>query len=239
MLLPGTDNALDYVDGYDEEIAYTDFHLDRFMSAFSEMANPDRALVIFTADHGESMMERDKWFRHRTIYDEAVRVPLLVRSPDLRAGERTEPTSTLDIAPTVLGFTGSPVPQGLLGLDLLSVEQLDPSRPIFFEAANGGFLWRAEQRGSLKWVVKIEQGTGEIAQQLLYDLAVDALEESPLPWSAREERPHRLLALCRADPDPGGLPQEYAQGRRLREPKVSDRAGEKALAGLRALGYVE
>ena len=77
-------------------------------------------LVIITSDHGEGLGQHGHWSHGMTLYEEALRVPLLIRWPDgRRRGERpAAPVSLLDIAPTVLAAAGLPVPAGWEGVDL-------------------------------------------------------------------------------------------------------------------------
>ena len=77
-------------------------------------------LVIITSDHGEGLGQHGYWSHGMTLYEEAVRVPLLIRWPDgRRAGARpTAPVSLLDLAPTVLTVAGLPAPPEWEGADL-------------------------------------------------------------------------------------------------------------------------
>jgi len=54
----------EYVDRYDEEIAYTDREVGRLLDAYAKSGQVDHTLILFTSDHGESMMEHEHWFRH-------------------------------------------------------------------------------------------------------------------------------------------------------------------------------
>ncbi len=82
-------DGLFYVDRYDEELAYADFHIKRLLDAFEKRGLLKNTLVIFSADHGESMMEHEQWFTHSYhVYEELARVPLLIRYPAQKLGER-------------------------------------------------------------------------------------------------------------------------------------------------------
>ncbi len=240
MRLPGTEDGLDYVDGYDEEIAYTDHHLGRFLEVYAAGADVDRALVVFTSDHGESMMEHEEWFRHgHHVYEEVIRVPMALRGPGVSAGLRPGPATLLDVVPTILAFTGAPLPAGLPGVDLRDSTGPDPRRSLFAEAATHKLQWRAEVRGDSKWMIRLERGRRETVASRRYDLGSDPEELRPLPWSPEDGGAPLLVELCRDDPDPGGLPAEYLEGARLTAAKVSPRADPEALEKLRALGYVD
>ena len=76
-----------YVERYDAEIAYVDHHIGRFLHGYARMFPVDEALIVLTADHGESMMEHEDWFLHgHHVYEEVVNVPLLMRGPGVEPG---------------------------------------------------------------------------------------------------------------------------------------------------------
>ena len=86
-------------------------------------SDPDLAantLVVFAADHGESLGEHGYWGHGRNLYEPALRIPMGLAWPGrLRPGSVIEaPALNLDVAPTVLGLAGLPVPAGLPGLRL-------------------------------------------------------------------------------------------------------------------------
>lgn len=240
MRLPDVDDGLVYVDRYDEEIAFADHHLGRLLRSYSENADWEEALIIFSSDHGESMMEHERWFAHGYhVYEEIVRVPLAVRGPGADPGRRDDLVSTIDIAPTILRFTGAPVPADLRGIDLRAAGEADPDRSVFVEGYADQIQWRAELRGDRKWMVKLGRGAREIEETRFYDLAADPGELSPKSWPVEDGAPSQLLDLCAADPDPGGLPESYERGARLSAPKIAERADPQTLEKLRSLGYVD
>jgi arylsulfatase len=235
------EDALVYVDRYDEEIAYTDAQVGRLLDGYAARAPIDDALVVFTADHGETMTDHELWFAHGyQVYDAIVRVPLLVRGPGVAPGRRTGLVSGIDLVPTILAFAGGRVPAGLDGLDLRRADPIPEDRVVFTEASHFGQQWRAAIQRHSKWVVALARGTGTLGEQRRYDLVADPTEQAPTPWQAPDgPAAERLLALSRTDPDPGGLPARYRRGVTLAAPKVSPRADAAARERLRALGYAE
>ena len=106
---------------YDSEIAFTDRNFGRLLEALKRSGIADRTVVVFTSDHGENLGEKGFYFCHGfTVYDIAIRVPLLFRLPGgKRGGTRIrEPVRLLDLMPTLLSLTGVPAPGGLRGRDL-------------------------------------------------------------------------------------------------------------------------
>jgi arylsulfatase A-like enzyme len=104
-----------YRDRYDAEIATFDQGFARVVRALEDAGWLDGSLVVFSADHGESLGEHGYWFCHgETVYRELVRVPLVVRYPAgvaRPAGARgTECGSHLDRWPTFADALGRDAP---------------------------------------------------------------------------------------------------------------------------------
>ena len=234
---PDVTDALDYVDRYDEEIAYVDSEIERLLAGYERERPLDDALVIFTADHGESMIEHERWFTHGYhVYEEIARVPLLVRGPGVTPRRERRLASLIDVAPTILGFTGGDV-AGLPGQDLRTPG--GPERPVFVEAGGKQGQLRATVAGEHKWIVRLSPGTRQPIERFGYHLGEDAAERSPRPFDPDAEAARALLERVASDPDPGGVPSDPVHGEQLAAPKVSPRASAEDLEKLRALGYVE
>jgi arylsulfatase A-like enzyme len=100
-------------DGYDSEIAFTDFHIGRLLAALREAKRYEGALIVLVGDHGEAFGERpDAWLGHtRTLYDEALQVPLLVKLPRNQPADTVpHQVSSVDVLPTILDVLGHPNP---------------------------------------------------------------------------------------------------------------------------------
>ncbi len=107
-------------DRYDGEVAYADAHLGRLVDALSNLGL-DHTLVVYTADHGESLGEHEYYFDHgEFLYDDQIRVPLIVRHPDLpRDNVVDQQVQAVDFMPTILDFAGVDAGTTLRGRSLL------------------------------------------------------------------------------------------------------------------------
>lgn len=91
---------------YDSEIAFTDSHIGVLLGALRRRKLYDNSIVILTADHGEEFMERG-WIGHTiTLYQELIRVPLIMKFPDVRGSIVEQPVGLIDVAPTVFDYPG-------------------------------------------------------------------------------------------------------------------------------------
>jgi arylsulfatase A-like enzyme len=77
------------------------------------------AIVLVTADHGESLGEHERYFVHFwTTTPENAHVPLILRAPGLPAQRRRELVSHVDVMPTLLELVGLEAPGDLSGVPL-------------------------------------------------------------------------------------------------------------------------
>jgi len=236
-------DGLAYVDRYDEEITYTDREVGRLLDGLNEQITGglDEALVLFTADHGESMMDHESWFTHGYhVYEEIVRVPLMVRglAAGVVPGRTTSPVSGVDVVPTLLGAAGIEPPESVKGADLRNLPIMRPDRVVLIEASDNHRQVRALVRRNHKVLAGVSP-EGEVTGWGLIDLETDPgeIEWAPLVTAARLRA--TLEEMIRRDPDPGGLPSQYAEGAKLTGPKVAPGVDGVQLDRLRALGYVD
>jgi hypothetical protein len=117
-------------DLYDSAIGYLDRELARLFDGLAARGVLDRALVVVTSDHGESLGEWGRW-NHGHLDSANLHVPLLLALPDRRgAGRRiASQVRSIDIAPTVWEVAGVAPLAGIDGSSLLElVNRRDPGR---------------------------------------------------------------------------------------------------------------
>jgi arylsulfatase A-like enzyme len=91
---------------YDGEIAFTDFHVGRVLSALAASPAANRTAVVFTGDHGEAFGEHGFSYHGRNIWDEVVRIPLFIYVPGIEPRAIARRVSSVDIEPTLLELAG-------------------------------------------------------------------------------------------------------------------------------------
>lgn len=210
---------------YRGEVAYADAQVGRLVKGLRRLELLEGTTVILTSDHGEGLGDHGVLEHGVNLFEELVRVPLLIRAPGLAPGRRLAgPVQLEDVAPTILALLEVPVPERLDGRSLLAWARGEaesspraavvgrrkvlPGKPDQFY----------ERRWPHKWIGRIE-ASGPVGRA--YELEADARERVGVPASARPG--HLLGALADA-------------ARRRAAPQAAD---EETRRALRALGYLE
>jgi arylsulfatase A-like enzyme len=121
-------------DRYEGEIAETDPEIERLLRYIDEKLARD-TIVVLTADHGEEFEDHGGHYHGSSLYDEQVRVPLIIDVPGAPPQRIKSQVSTIDLAPTLLQLLG--VDQGgeMVGQDLRPAifggEAAHVARPVF------------------------------------------------------------------------------------------------------------
>jgi arylsulfatase A-like enzyme len=113
---PGFDFGDRDVDRYDSEVAAADATLGELVSLFK--ARRPGAVTIVSADHGEEFGDHGGRYHGSSVYEEQVRVPLVVVGPGVKAQRVSEVVQTIDLMPTVLSALAVPRPPRIRGRDL-------------------------------------------------------------------------------------------------------------------------
>jgi arylsulfatase A-like enzyme len=122
---------------YDFEIAFTDRWLGKLLDAVKELGLADTTAIVIMADHGEAWGEHKHYFHGQDLFDEQLRVPLLIVVPGQSARRIDDPVSLVDVGPTLLDLIGAPIPAAMRGRSLMpyiTAQGTPPgARPIFAE----------------------------------------------------------------------------------------------------------
>lgn len=117
----GAQEARELLALYNAEVAFTDHHFGRLIDHLKELGLYDSMAILVISDHGEEFLEHGEWEHGATLYEEQLRVPMILKLPsgrwggqalDVRAGQ-------VDVMPTLLDALGLEVPPGLDGRSLL------------------------------------------------------------------------------------------------------------------------
>ncbi len=195
-----------------------DFHIGRLLYAMQASGLLDNTIVVFTSDHGE-MMGSHSLLHKAVMFQEATRVPLLVRLPGQNMQARLPgPVSQIDLVPTLLDLCGAPaMADGLPGKSLADScragavgESLVPEtdgKPVFIE-------WHASRVHPVnKQACQVDARTVITQDRKRYTIYADGGEE----LYDLQSDPVEMINLA-------GLPEQATSIRELRSRLIEWRA---------------
>jgi arylsulfatase A-like enzyme len=185
---------------YDGEIRSTDAQLNRVLEHLTRRGLGRHTLLIVTSDHGEGFLEHGEWSHGHRLYEELIRIPLLLHGSGVPAGRVPEQVSLMDLAPTVLDWLGLPPRPEHRGRSLLGRRE---DRDAYGETSNPQGMQRLFLRaGHDRWkvVLEVDRRTSAVIAEEWYDLGRDPGEtlNAPPPAAAAEAIRRRLVDRWRA-----------------------------------------
>ena len=223
------------IDLYDGEIKYTDEVLIKpLVAQLKEMGIYDNTLLIITSDHGEEFMDHGGWLHGRTLYNELIKVPLIIKFPSSRyKGNRVSSIVRLiDIMPTILD-TAQVDYSGLDGKTLRELLSLsDPQdRTFISDLAHKNTpvpcpAITSTNRGRVKFI--IDRSPDGVKSVEAYDLERDPEERQNIFHKVQEMRDEVVEFL-----------QEYYE-KKQKQTGSTERIqmGKELEEKLKALGYL-
>lgn len=112
---------LDHLIGlYDEEIAYTDQAVGRVLDRLDELGLTENTIVVILSDHGEAFFEHGTKGHQKDLFDEVLRIPMIVKWPEVvpKGQVFSEQVSIIDVLPTLLEMAGVPPLEEAMGRSL-------------------------------------------------------------------------------------------------------------------------
>lgn len=176
---------------YDAEVKDLDAFVGRLNSRLRKYGILDKTLIVITADHGEELLDHGfvghaSTMKAATLYDEVIRIPLIISLPGHLPGGReiNEQVQQIDVMPTILDMAGIPIPPGVQGKSLVPMlydpeRERESSTPVFAETIYGGYQatkemaktrWRSVRTDGWK-LIEIDAPAGK--SHRLYDLRND------------------------------------------------------------------
>ena len=179
---------------YEGEVRYVDEHLGRVLGCIERLGLWENTYICFTSDHGEELWDHGKWGHGQSVYEELVRVPLLVAGPGLEPQRVEDAVSAVDLMPTFAELLGVQAEDGWRGLSLAPIlrgETAPVERAVFAQGTSNKSWPYPQQAVVVRQEKLIRQlGADSVA---LYNLAEDPGEESDLAV----QRPERAQMLDR------------------------------------------
>lgn len=162
---------------YDGEIGWTDTWIARIRADLEAAGVLEDTIVVVTSDHGTEFFEHGGKGHRKTLHDEVVRIPLVIRWPKaLPAGGRVRAqTRSIDVGPTLLELAGLPAADDVVGSSLLPIVRdpaSQPPRRAVLELSTLGLAERAVRTNEWKLVDAMHA-----KDHYWFDLVVDPREQ--------------------------------------------------------------
>lgn len=168
------------VNGYDGRILQADDALRRIFQALEAKGYLDRSVAVITADHGQMLGEHDAWgHAHGKLWEQGLRVPLLVWGRPLPKLGRRRGAFSLDVGPSLLKWAGLTVPETWEGRDLGQPEapRLLEHEHVTTVFERGALTWLDGHGGLLRYQAKRQDG---LLVERVFQVDQDPLEKLDL-----------------------------------------------------------
>lgn len=176
---------------YDANLAWADHNVGLIFERLKAEGLYDEAMIVVTSDHGESFWQHGRWGHSQQVYDDMLRVPMVVKFPCAKGpvDQRVQATvSTLDLLPSLCEWLDLQAPQKPLDGRSLVQAAIDPRRA---DAERSFFLRSFHPEpslglssGSAKTILNRDRLSGAERSVEHYDLGVDPKEKQDLAGQA-------------------------------------------------------
>ncbi len=123
---------------YDADVKAFDYYFGKFVEYLKGKKIYDQSLIVFLSDHGEEFFEHGGWFHGHSLYDEMIRIPIIIKLPGNRSGGAVlnGNSGIIDILPTLAEINDIKLPEGIDGISLLPMinGKKDNDRLLFSSA---------------------------------------------------------------------------------------------------------
>ncbi len=215
---------------YDGGIYYADVHIATLLNMLKKMGCYDNTIIILTSDHGEGFMEH-KLIGHTDImYNELLKIPLLIRWPELQRKTIESQVRSIDIMPTILDFLGIQPPSLLQGVSLSPKikGKIRNDLIAFSETERRGFQ-KVVMDGQYKLLYNCASGKEE-----LYDIKEDPGETANIA-DRKPEKLKEMRSLLEAWNKDLEINRAKIQSGSLKKDRIID---ELLVNQLKGLGYL-
>jgi arylsulfatase A-like enzyme len=212
-------------DAYRDGVRRFDDVFGQLLTGLRDRGLLEHTTIIVTADHGEELADHGGFWHGVTLYEEVLRLPLIMAGPGVTDGTDDALARQIDLAPTIVGLLAKKAPASWEGRDLFAPGDR-PTISLAEEDHEGNRL-RSLRVGDEKLVVANPDNPRGLPPVELFDLARDPRELAPVTAADAQARLGRALA------------DEVAAARRGGARAAARPADATSEAELRSLGYVQ
>jgi len=237
------------IDSYDGGVFYADSLIGKLVWKLKELELFDKTLIVLLSDHGEELFEHNPLAAHgHSLYDELLRVPLILAGPGLLPQGKVikEQVGLIDVMPTILDIAGIPFETEHQGVSLLPLikgrKGFEPSPFVYCEALAHGLEKKGLRSENYKYIIipqnaqrpdfEFDSTLSFDKERELYDLKEDPAEKTNI-IDREKELSTTFLKIIKA----------YIASTKERKhydlEKLKVRLTKEDIERLRALGYLK
>ena len=153
--------AREMIRAYYASVSFMDAQVGRVIDELDRLKLREKTIIVFFGDHGYHLGEKGKWSKAYSLFDIAIRVPLIIAIPNGKPGASPRTVGLLDLFPTLVEFCGLPQPykapsklEGNSLIPLLRNPNAKWNHPAFSVVQYGGkigFSVRTERWHYVQW----------------------------------------------------------------------------------------
>jgi arylsulfatase A-like enzyme len=168
------DKVEEVKDLYADSLAYVDAQIGRLLDHLRQSRSLEKTVVVITGDHGQGFYEHGFAAHGGPVFDEVMKIPLIVRAPGLSPSIDDRLAQHIDVPPSVLDLLGLPPHPSFQGKSLVG-GNADPDKAVFMVAQTP----LAYQYGIIQsqWKLVYDE---RARNYLLFDLRADPGETTNL-----------------------------------------------------------
>lgn len=218
------------IKSYDAEIRFTDEQIGILLKHL-----PENTIIVFVADHGESLYEHNYLGHGRKLYQNEIRIPFIIVSPDIQSGRMKIPVRGIDVGPTILGLAHIPKHKDMLGLDVLN-EDVNSERIRVIETYGGA----VPKIPILRFLMKKAR---PIMQSVIYENWKLTIKNNKKELYNISEDPYELNNLAKQYPQKVSELQniiiKWSKNTPINYKKIEKTLSQEDMEVLRSMGYLE
>ena len=226
---------VNYVKGvYYGEVSFVDAQVGRLVDGLKEMGLYDRTTVAITSDHGEEFWEHGGFEHGHTLYDELIRIPLILKLPGgMQPAKHAVEAQVrhVDVMPTMFDLAEIDQPASFVGKSLVPhvMGQSDDDLIAFAESTLYGSEKLSWRTGRFKYIYDLNPRAKQRGK--LFDVQADPGERQDLI----EQRPDTAGELYR---ELGKFQKTIqTQADSMSQPMIKNMS-PRAIQSLKSLGYI-
>jgi arylsulfatase A-like enzyme len=228
------------VSQYMGEVTYMDAQIGELIQKLEDLNLKDSTLLVFTADHGESLGEHGVYFAHRGLHSPVIRVPLIISGPGVKKGVRiSTQTDSVDIFPSIMDMLDLTSPSSLRGKSLVKMIWDGENQPSHKKVSFSEHAHEYQVSARTQEFTYLETLSSSELFNILKENSFMSKGEIQLFWASDLLEKENIAQEC---PDMvrmfNRLVHDWLAEKKLSDDRGTEELDPETLEMLKALGYI-